>query len=50
MAAIFLVTASLVTGPQGVFLLVFDVDLHLLLGADEGSGNVILHNIGVVGI
>jgi hypothetical protein len=50
MAVIFPVTASLVTGTQDVFLLVFDIDLHLLLGADEGSGNVILHNIGVVGI
>lgn len=35
---------------SGCFLLLFDIDLHPLLGADEGSGNVILYNICVVGI
>lgn len=35
---------------SGCFLLVFYIDLHPLLGADEGSGNVILYNSCVVGI
>jgi hypothetical protein len=35
---------------SGCFLLVFDSDLHPRPGANEGSGNVILYNIGVVGI
>jgi hypothetical protein len=35
---------------SGCFLLVFDIDLHPRLGGDEGSGNVILYKICVVGI